>query len=80
MKLDRSLVRDLHESGARRAIVESLVALSRTMGTTVVAEGVELREEAAVLWELGVPLTQGYLFGRPLRDLRWTPFGGGQAG
>jgi len=80
VKLDRSLVRDLHESGARRAIVESLVALSRTMGTTVVAEGVELREEAAVLWELGVPLTQGYLFGRPLRDLRWTPFDGGQAG
>jgi EAL domain-containing protein (putative c-di-GMP-specific phosphodiesterase class I) len=73
VKLDRSLVRELHESTARRTIVESLLALSRSMGTIVVAEGVELREEAEVLWELGVPLTQGYFFGRPQRELRWAP-------
>jgi EAL domain-containing protein (putative c-di-GMP-specific phosphodiesterase class I) len=73
VKLDRSLVRELHESAARRTIVESLLALSRSMGTIVVAEGVELREEAEVLWALGVPLTQGYYFGRPQRELRWAP-------
>ena len=38
-----------------------------------VQRSLELREEAEVLWALGVPLTQGYYFGRPQRELRWAP-------
>jgi EAL domain-containing protein (putative c-di-GMP-specific phosphodiesterase class I) len=73
VKLDMSLIRDIHESMARRAVVASMVILCQSMHIEVIAEGIEKREEADVLWDLGVDLCQGYLFGRPGREPRWTP-------
>ena len=58
---------------ARRAVVASMVILCQSMHIDVIAEGIERREEAEILWDLGVDLTQGYLFGRPGREPRWAP-------
>ena len=44
-----------------------MVSFASRTGVTVVAEGVETETEAEALRALGVPLGQGYLFGRPKR-------------
>jgi EAL domain-containing protein (putative c-di-GMP-specific phosphodiesterase class I) len=67
VKLDTSLVHDLHQSEAKRKIVGSMVELCHEMGKRVVAEGVEQRAESETLRELGCDLLQGYLFGEPAR-------------
>jgi len=67
VKLDTSLVRDLHQSDAKRKIVGSMVELCHEMGKRVIAEGVEQRAEHETLRELGCDFVQGYLFGEPAR-------------
>jgi EAL domain-containing protein (putative c-di-GMP-specific phosphodiesterase class I) len=67
VKLDPSLIRDLHESEAKRKIVGSMVDLCHEMGKSVIAEGVERRAESDALCALGCDLLQGFLFGAPGR-------------
>jgi predicted signal transduction protein with EAL and GGDEF domain len=50
----------------RPAIVESILALARTLKTSVVAEGIEYETQARELERLGCTHAQGYLFSRPL--------------
>jgi EAL domain-containing protein (putative c-di-GMP-specific phosphodiesterase class I)/ActR/RegA family two-component response regulator len=72
VKLDMSLVRDIHETPTKQKIVRSMVALCHDMGQQIVAEGIESAKERDVLIELGCDLLQGYLFakpGRPFPDL-----------
>jgi diguanylate cyclase (GGDEF)-like protein/PAS domain S-box-containing protein len=65
LKIDRSFVRSI-ELPDRPAIVESILALARTLNTSVVAEGIESELQAAELQRLGCTHAQGYLFSRPL--------------
>jgi diguanylate cyclase (GGDEF)-like protein/PAS domain S-box-containing protein len=65
LKIDRSFVRSL-ELPDRPAIVESILALARTLNTSVVAEGIESELQACELRRLGCTHAQGYLFSRPL--------------
>jgi diguanylate cyclase (GGDEF)-like protein/PAS domain S-box-containing protein len=65
LKIDRSFVRSLLLPD-RPAIVESILALARTLNTSVVAEGIESDGEAFELERLGCTHAQGYLFSRPL--------------
>src|SRR5207253_402443 len=50
----------------RPAIVESILALARTLKTSIVAEGIEYDAQAFELERLGCTHAQGYLFSRPL--------------
>ena len=50
----------------RPAIVESILALARTLKTSVVAEGIENEVQARELERLGCTHAQGFLFSRPL--------------
>ncbi|MCD9095396.1 EAL domain-containing protein [Luteimonas fraxinea] len=65
LKLDMALVRNVHVDANRVAIIRGIVQMSEALGSTVLAEGVEQVEEYLQLRELGVPLFQGYLFGKP---------------
>jgi len=65
LKIDRSFVKSLLLPD-RPAIVESILALARTMNTSVVAEGIEEEVQARELERLGCTHAQGYLFSRPL--------------
>jgi len=67
VKLDMSLIRDIHVTSTKQKVVRSMTALSKDMGMTVVAEGVETREERDCLVELGCDLLQGFLFAKPGR-------------
>jgi EAL domain-containing protein (putative c-di-GMP-specific phosphodiesterase class I) len=65
LKIDRSFVKSLLLPD-RPAIVESILALARTLNTSVVAEGIETDVQARELARLGCTHAQGYLFSRPL--------------
>jgi PAS domain S-box-containing protein len=69
VKIDMSLVRDVHLSPVKRRTIRSLCNLCHEGGVIVVGEGVESPAELACLEELGCDLLQGYLLGRPARDL-----------
>ncbi len=65
LKIDRSFVKSLLLDD-RPAIVESILALARTLHTSVVAEGVESDSQARELERLGCRQAQGFLFSPPL--------------
>ena len=65
LKIDRSFVKSLLLAD-RPAIVESILALARTLNTSVVAEGIESEIQARELERLGCTHAQGFLFSRPL--------------
>ncbi|HEY2405379.1 MAG TPA: EAL domain-containing response regulator, partial [Polyangiaceae bacterium] len=67
VKLDMSLVRDVHESAIKRRLIRAMVELSHDMGKLVIAEGVETPAEQTTLEALGCDLLQGYLFARPAK-------------
>jgi EAL domain-containing protein (putative c-di-GMP-specific phosphodiesterase class I) len=69
LKIDRSFVRSLLLP-ERPAIVESILALARTLNTGVVAEGVESDLQAQELKRLGCRHAQGYYFSPPLSSPR----------
>ena len=74
IKVDRSLVQDLHLDHAKRALVRSMVTLEKELGAEVVAEGIESTEELRALRELGVPLGQGFLLARPASQPKPAPW------
>ncbi len=69
LKIDIGLVRDIDKSFLKQEIIKALVSLSTGIGSLIVAEGVETREEYWKLKELGVTYGQGYLFGKPSPDI-----------
>jgi len=67
MKIDGSLIEGLeHVGGVNRAIVETIVRVSHSLGICTVAEGVETEGQVAILRELGADVGQGYFFAAPL--------------
>lgn len=67
VKLDLSLVRDVHASAVKQKLVGSMTALCKDMGIAVIAEGIESTHERDCLLGLGCELLQGYLIARPGR-------------
>jgi EAL domain-containing protein (putative c-di-GMP-specific phosphodiesterase class I) len=65
VKLDMSLVRDVHKSEIRQRLIVSMTTLCKEMNMRVVAEGVEHAEESAIVRRAGCDLIQGYLYARP---------------
>jgi diguanylate cyclase (GGDEF)-like protein/PAS domain S-box-containing protein len=65
LKIDRSFIEHLETDSDDRAIVEAIVALGRTLGLEVVAEGIERPGQAIELATRGCHIAQGFLYGRP---------------
>jgi diguanylate cyclase (GGDEF)-like protein/PAS domain S-box-containing protein len=65
LKIDRSFVERIGVDIQDAAIVQSVVALAKTLHLSVVGEGIESRAQAAQLLALGCDRGQGYLFARP---------------
>jgi EAL domain-containing protein (putative c-di-GMP-specific phosphodiesterase class I) len=65
IKIDRVLVSGIDADKPRQAIVEGLMATAKSLGISVVAEGVERQQELDALRAMGVSRYQGYLFAKP---------------
>ena len=65
IKLDRAFINDITEDRDTLAIVSAITDLARSLGKTILAEGVETLEQAEQLKELGCEQVQGFYFGRP---------------
>jgi EAL domain-containing protein (putative c-di-GMP-specific phosphodiesterase class I) len=66
LKIDRSFVLDLLIDPDDAAIVGSTIGLSKQLGLSVIAEGIENRATADLLMRMGCEEGQGYCFGRPM--------------
>ncbi len=66
VKIDRSFVFEIEADAKAAAIVNTIVAMGRTLGLTITAEGVETAAQAKFLLAAGCDQAQGYLYGRPL--------------
>lgn len=73
LKLDRSLVSGVHEQFHKLEVVRSLVQMAGRIGSLVLAEGVETREEVLCLLGNGVDVFQGFYFARPAPGLDAVP-------
>jgi EAL domain-containing protein (putative c-di-GMP-specific phosphodiesterase class I) len=66
LKIDRSFVIELRADSDDAAIVGSTIGLSRQLGLSLIAEGIETRATADLLMSMGCEQGQGYFFGRPM--------------
>ncbi|QSI78610.1 GGDEF domain-containing protein [Niveibacterium microcysteis] len=65
VKLDRHFVDGLHNDPIKQQFVRSVLSMAAMAGATVIAEGLEEESDLRVLQDLGVPIGQGYLLGKP---------------
>ncbi|MFW5824969.1 MAG: EAL and GGDEF domain-containing protein [Marinobacter sp.] len=65
LKVDRSFIRNLPESGQDRAITQAIINMARTLSLKVVAEGVETQAQEAFLRDISCDESQGFYFSRP---------------
>ena len=66
IKIDKTFVDDIEKGEAENAIIKAIIALSKTLGYSIVAEGIETKEEESFLAEHKCDYGQGYLFSRPI--------------
>lgn len=66
LKLDISLTRHVDLDHARRALTQAMVAFAKSIGSAIIAEGVETEGERKAMAGFGVACAQGYLFSRPM--------------
>ncbi|HEY9097551.1 MAG TPA: EAL domain-containing protein [Thiobacillus sp.] len=66
LKIDRSFIRDIDDEGGDAAIVQTILALSSSLGLSVIAEGVEHASQADFLRNHGCVRAQGYYYARAM--------------
>jgi predicted signal transduction protein with EAL and GGDEF domain len=66
LKIDRSFIKDLPEDEEDAAITRAIIALSRNLNLSIIAEGVETTEQHTFLIDNGCAHIQGYFYSKPL--------------
>lgn len=66
IKIDRSIITDVHKSGPKQAIIQAIIKCCSSLEIAVIAEGVEKAEEWMWLESAGIFNFQGFLFAKPL--------------
>jgi EAL domain-containing protein (putative c-di-GMP-specific phosphodiesterase class I) len=65
LKVDRSIIQNIHLDDMKEHILLTLIQLAAKMGISIIAEGIEQKEELAKVRDMGVHYAQGYLLGSP---------------
>jgi len=68
LKIDQSFVQGLENDSKKQGVVKAIVALSKSLQLSCIAEGIETEAQKACLQTLGCERFQGYLFSRPLPE------------
>jgi diguanylate cyclase (GGDEF)-like protein len=71
IKIDKSFVDGVAEVGGKAAIISATIHIARAINVRTTAEGVETRQQLALLQAAGVDRIQGYLLGKPNRASAW---------
>lgn len=66
LKIDKSFISDITENKSDKALVNSIIAISKNLGLSVVAEGIETHEQMLLLKQYDCDFLQGYYFNKPL--------------
>lgn len=66
LKIDQSFVFDLTKNLTSKQIVTAIINMAHSLGMVTLAEGVETKEQADILREMGCDYAQGYFFSRPV--------------
>ncbi len=66
LKIDRSFVEDLGDSGEPYAIIHAMLSMGQALHLNLVAEGIESQEQARLLSRMGCQIGQGYWLRRPI--------------
>lgn len=66
LKIDRSFVHQLQSESRNYFVVDTIVALSKQLGLSVIAEGIETQQQLEELQKLGCEFGQGYFFSKPI--------------
>ncbi len=74
LKIDRSFIKNLGESGRDATITSAIIALSRGLHIDVIVEGVETNEQLDFVSQHGRAQIQGYLFAKPMSVERLGPW------
>jgi len=72
IKIDRGFIDGVDRLGDDRSIVGAVVNMAKALDLRVVGEGVETREQAQALQEMGCSVAQGFLYGRPVEAAEIT--------
>ena len=65
VKIDQSFVRDIGKDPDDTALCEAIIAMAHSLGLSLIAEGVETKEQFEFLRERGTETLQGYYMGKP---------------
>ena len=65
VKIDKYFIRDISEHPENLQMLQAIRGIADVFGTTLIAEGIETRDDLRVLRDLGIPYGQGWLLGRP---------------
>ncbi len=68
LKIDRSFIMDVPGNKDDEALVRTIIAMGKSLGLQVVAEGIETKKQESFLSDLGCDLMQGYLFAKPMPE------------
>jgi diguanylate cyclase (GGDEF)-like protein len=66
VKVDRTFIRDAGSDRVEREVTDAIVAMGRSLGTSLVAQGVETQDQADYLREHACDEVQGFFFNRPV--------------
>jgi len=66
LKIDKSFVNNIADNKHDRAMVNSIITMGKNMGMTILAEGVENKQQKNILKKSGCDIYQGYYFSKPL--------------
>ena len=66
LKIDQSFVRDISDESSDYEIARAIIMMAKSLGLSVVAEGVESQIQEDTLHRLGCDWLQGYFYGNPL--------------
>ena len=69
IKIDRSFVCGVSATRESMAVIKAIVSLGHALDVTVIAEGVETEEQMRALRAAGCSRVQGYLYGKPAKDI-----------
>jgi EAL domain-containing protein (putative c-di-GMP-specific phosphodiesterase class I) len=65
IKIDISIVRNIDKNKVKQELAKALIAISKELNSSVIAEGIETEEELYNLRGIGVDIGQGFLFAKP---------------